>query len=134
MKRCPTVPVAPRTATLRLRIAVKSDVSEDGRGEPAPLRVNPMDEAEARFCERRKHLVVVHHVPALDPNLPVTVRPAVVVDRLVDAISIPGDLRHTDRDRADVPFGRCRIVPDLRVIPLDQGDAVRREVASNGAE
>src|SRR5437868_12416825 len=31
-------------------------------------------------------------------------------------------------------FGRCRIVPDLRVIPLDQGDAVRREVASNGAE
>src|SRR5207249_2397925 len=132
MNRWPTVPVAPRTATLRLRIAVKSDVSDERRGEPAPLRVNPVHEAEARRCERRKHLVVAHHVPALDPNLPVTVCPAVVVDRLVDAISVPGDLRHTDRDRAEVPFGRCRIIADLRVIPLDQGDAVRREVASNG--
>src|SRR5207245_9991814 len=105
MNRCPTVPVAPRTATLRLRIAVKSDVSEERRGEPAPLRVNPMHEPEAGLCERRKHLVVVHHVPAFDPNLPVTVCPAVVVDGLVDAISIPGDLRHTAGGRAEVRLG-----------------------------
>src|SRR5437773_4657171 len=76
MKRCPTVPVAPRTATLRLRIAVKFDVSEERRGKPAALRVNPAHEAEPRLCKRRKHLVVVHDVPAIDPNLPVTMCPA----------------------------------------------------------
>ena len=41
MKRCPTVPVAPRTATLRLRIAVKFDVSAEPRGEPPVSFVDP---------------------------------------------------------------------------------------------
>src|SRR2546421_4348270 len=132
MNRCPTVPVAPRTATLRLRIAVKSDVSEERRGEPAALRVDPAQKAKPHLRQRCEHFVVVQDVAALDADLPVAVRAGVVVDRLIDARALPRDLGHPDRDGAEMSLGRRGVLPDLRVVTLDERDAIRREVAPHG--
>src|SRR5256885_5022252 len=124
MNRCPTVPVAPRTATFRLRIAVKSDVSEERRGKPAALWVDPAQKAKAHLRQRGEHLVVVHDVPALDADLPVAVRAGVVVDRLVDAWALPGGLRHPDRDGAEGSLGRCWVLSDIGVGTADHANAL----------
>src|SRR5205814_4023600 len=129
-----TVPVAPRTATLRLRIAVKSDVSEERCGEPAALRVDPAQKAKPHLRQRCEHFVVVQDVASLDADLPVAVRAGVVVDRLIYARALPRDLGYSDRDGAEMSLGRRWVLPDLRVVTLDQRDAVRCEVAVNGAK
>src|SRR5438128_3705866 len=88
MNRCPTVPVAPRTATFRLRIAVKSDVSEERRSEPPVAFVDPAQEPQSGRGQIGEHLVVVHNVPAIDADAPVPVPAGVVIDRLVEEMAL----------------------------------------------
>src|SRR2546428_5230983 len=129
MKRCPTVPVAPRTATLRLRIPSKFDVSGGRRGEPPVPVVDPAKEPETGGGEVGEHLVVAHDVAALDANAPVAMGPGVVIDGLEEQMALSRDIRDANGHGAEMTLAGHRVVPDVWVVALDQSDAVRREVA-----
>src|SRR5882762_8730334 len=128
MNLCPTVPVAPRTATLRLRIAVKSDVSEECRGEPAVAFVDPAQEAQPRRGEVGQHLVVREDAGALKIHHPAAAHAGVVLDLLVQELSLAVDVEPTDGDAVALLLRRGRILAGLWVVALYQRDAVRAEV------
>src|SRR2546430_16869577 len=98
MKRCPTVPVAPRIATLRLRIVGKFDVSGGRRGEPPVPVVDPMAQPEAGSGQIGERLVVIQHVPAVDADPPVPAVAAVVLDGLRDERTLSTHVSHADWD------------------------------------
>src|SRR2546423_1490692 len=84
LNRCPTVPVAPRTATLRLRIAVKFDLSAERCGEPAVSVVDPAQQTQPGRGEVGQHLVVGEDAGALQIHHPAAAHSSVVLDLLVE--------------------------------------------------
>src|SRR2546423_1339908 len=129
MNRCPTVPVAPRTATLRLRIAVKFDVSAERRGEPAVSFVDPAQQSESGRRQVGEHLVVGQDSRPLDPDEPAAAGAGVVLDRLIEQLAFATNVERSDGDAVAVALGRGRVLAARRVVALDQGDAMRSEVS-----
>src|SRR5438046_977025 len=128
MNRCPTVPVAPRTATLRLRIAVKSDVSEEGRGEPAVSLVDPAQQAQPRRGEVGQHLVVREDAGTLQIDHPAAAHAGVVFDLLVEELALAMDVEPANGDAVPLLLGRGRVLAGLWVVALDECNAVRSEM------
>src|SRR2546428_6019041 len=128
MKRCPTVPVAPRTATLRLRIAVKFDVSAESRGEPPVSFVDPAQETEPSRGQVGEHLVVAEDAGALQIHHPAAAHSGVVFDLLVQELALAVDVEGPDGDAIALVLGRGRVLPRLRVVALDERDSVGSEV------
>ena len=81
MKRCPTVPVAPRTATVRLRMRFKSEASDRQRREPAPLRIEPAVQAQPGLRERGGYLLVAEDPGVLHAEAPVPLLARFVLNR-----------------------------------------------------
>src|SRR5439155_6348522 len=128
MNRCPTVPVAPRIATLRLRIAVEFDVSEERRGEPPVPLVDPAQEAQPRRGEVGQHLVVREDAGALQIHHPAATYSGVVLDLLEQELSLAVDVEPSNGDAVALLLGRCRVLAGLRVIALDERDGARAAV------
>src|SRR2546427_4327285 len=116
MKRCPTTPVAPRTATLRLRIDEKCEASERRGDEPAPLGTNPAQQPEAGRAERREGFVVAQDSRPVQPDLPAPAFAGVVFDRLVEQLALPPDVGHANHDAREGPFDRRRVAAALGVV------------------
>src|SRR5438309_3926948 len=128
MNRWPTVPVAPRTATLRLRIAVKFDLSKESRGEPPVPFVDPAEETKTGRSEVGQHLAVGQDAGALQIHQPAAAHAGVVLDLLIEQLAFAANVEGPDGDAVAVMLGRGRVLPRIGVIALDERDAVRPEV------
>src|SRR5688572_10977531 len=113
MKRCPTVPVAPSIATLRLRMAVKSDASGRRCGEPAAGFVDPAKEAQLRGRKVGEDLVVREDPGALHAKLPLPPRAGIPLQSLVEQLSLAADVKDAHGQPETLPLDGGRIATAL---------------------